>query len=485
MRKLQGYGPSLIVLITALVVLLAGPSAVRQIAFYQARTHAIQASLRLETTDILTQLQQAYRDIATVAEPSVVHISAEQMMGGSIYSSTGSGWIYDNLGHIVTNYHVIEDAQRIQVQLHTGEMREAELLGRDRGTDIAVIRISPERLLPATRASSDDVRQGDIVFAFGSPFEFRFSMSQGVVSGIGRYAGLDDFDYEDFIQVDAAINPGNSGGPLTDLHGRVIGMNTAIATGQGNIVGHGQFAGIGLTIPMSMIESVVDQIIERGEVSKGYLGVQLATDKIMEATLDTARTRGFQGLGVAIGRVEPDGPAAQSGLQVNDIITHVQNRPVESAAQVRSVISSARPGDTVSIHVWRWDASVAAGAELDMSVTLARLDPSRTTVEYVRGLGLDGLTNLSRAEALRTGLTSPGGVIIEQVVPGMAYDGIIKPRSIIVAVAGRSVANTDEFYNAVQRCFDRGIRGAMITLQTPDGELDEVPLLRRNPFVRP
>jgi 2-alkenal reductase len=154
MRRLAQYGPSLIVLVTASLVLILGPAAVRQITFAQGKAQAIQASNRLEQSTLLEQLNQAYRDIAASVEPSVVHISAEQVIRDrsgrqAVLGSSGSGWVYDNLGHIVTNAHVIEDAQRIEVQLQGGDLREAELVGRDQQTDIAVIRIDPVHTFPA------------------------------------------------------------------------------------------------------------------------------------------------------------------------------------------------------------------------------------------------------------------------------------------------------------------------------------------------
>ncbi|MCZ6612226.1 MAG: trypsin-like peptidase domain-containing protein, partial [Planctomycetota bacterium] len=270
MSRLNRYGPSLIVLGTALVVLLAGPAAIRRLTYAQTQARIIQANDRLENASVLRQLNQAYRDIAALVEPSVVHISIERLMrdrsgDDRVDRSAGSGWIYSDQGYIVTNEHVIRGAQRIQVQLYDGpRLREAQLVGADQLTDVAVIKIPPGQLHPAVLGDPDDpVRQGDIVFAFGSPFDFRFSMSSGVVSGMGRSVGIIRGDhgrwmgYENFIQVDAAINPGNSGGPLTDARGRVIGMNTAIATGERrSSFDDGQFASIGLAIPMSMIESV-------------------------------------------------------------------------------------------------------------------------------------------------------------------------------------------------------------------------------------
>ena len=187
MRKLSGYGPSLIVLATAMLVLFLGPGAVRHLTYQQTEARRIQAVQRLEQSNILEQINQAYRDIAVFVEPSVVHISARQPLGrrGGIVS-TGSGWVYDEHGHIVTNHHVVANADRIDVQLASGEIRQGTMMGSDETTDIAVVKIDPGRLHPAVLAEvNEPVNQGDLVFAFGSPFDFRFSMSSGIVSGKG------------------------------------------------------------------------------------------------------------------------------------------------------------------------------------------------------------------------------------------------------------------------------------------------------------
>jgi S1-C subfamily serine protease len=323
MRKIEAYGPSLIVLATAATVLVAGPAAVDRITHSYTSARIIEASQRLDDNPVLAQINQAYRDIAEVVEPSVVHISTESWVRNRLgerarRASSGSGWIYDEAGHIVTNYHVIEDAQRIEVQLYNGAIREAEIVGSDPTTDIAVLRIPSENIHPATRNSGEDgpVRQGDMVFAFGSPFDFRFSMSSGVVSGKGRSVGVirsnrsGDIGYENFIQVDAAINPGNSGGPLTDYRGHVIGMNTAIATGRRNDrMDDGQFAGIGLAIPIEMIEPVVDQLIDTGVVAKGFLGVSVVDPS--NTLIQELRLIGYdpRSPGLLVGSIDINSPA--------------------------------------------------------------------------------------------------------------------------------------------------------------------------------
>ena len=180
----------------------------------------------------------------------------------------------DDAGHVVTNFHVVEGVDELEVELYDGEIRAATVGGTDPTTDIAVLKIDSGRLIPATRRSLDQIlEQGELCFAFGSPFDLRFSMSSGIISGLGRDLYIQAFG-NNFIQVDAAINPGNSGGPLTDAMGRVIGMNTAIATGETEPERQ-QFAGIGLAIPIDVIESVVDQVVNDGTIRKGFLGVHV------------------------------------------------------------------------------------------------------------------------------------------------------------------------------------------------------------------
>ncbi len=275
-------GLLLSLVVASIAALVVVPSIIDRIELERTRQQVSLATIALthgEDGDILQRFSDATRAVARRVRPSVVHVmSAAGDRGRHEMIGNGSGWVWDATGHVVTNWHVVEDADHIEVQLHDGELRNATLIGSDPSTDVALLKVGGASLVPATRTPDfKTIEQGDLVFAFGSPLDFRFSMSSGLVSGLGRTAGIVGDGrrggYEDFIQVDAAINPGNSGGPLTDAKGRVIGMNTAIATHLERPDGTGIFSGIGLAIPLPMIESVVTQLLDHGTVRKGYLGI--------------------------------------------------------------------------------------------------------------------------------------------------------------------------------------------------------------------
>ncbi|MFZ4723391.1 MAG: S1C family serine protease [Phycisphaerales bacterium] len=497
MRRLEHLGPALVTLAAAGVLLLLAPSAIRQ---YQRETmirRAADAERRLEQGTVLDQLSQATRDIADVVEPSVVHVSVTGSIRGALgsraYRNTGSGWVYDTQGHIVTNAHVIDGAQRIEVQLAGGDRADARLVGQDLRTDIAVLEVSVPGLQPARR-STEDPRQGDMVFAFGSPFDFRFSMSSGIVSGLERTADLQDIDYENFIQTDAAINPGNSGGPLTDTRGVVVGMSTAIATGsgRGSALGQGQFAGIGLAIPISMIENVVDQIITRGEVEKGFLGVRgvdvadLRNGRVRAPTL-LAAVESWTGDGAIVDFVSPGSPAEAAGVQVGDVIVSIGGQRVASAARMRTLIANHRPGDRVKVQVWRLQpGSTHEGEVVDLEAQMARLDPETNMEEYaaaLRAVGFTRLLTLTEAEARARGIEFRRGVLVDAVDPESSIAAEAPANAVIVEAFGGSVATVDDLYLRISRGLPESARRLEIplTIVRPTGERAQlvIPLPRR------
>jgi len=495
----MSYGPGLVVLTAAAAALFAAPLAVRQFVNAQTTVDVVQASNRLIAPgNLLAEINAVQRDIAKAVEPSVVHVSTSGTVRrramSQAFVSSGSGWIWDDQGHIVTNAHVVDGADRMEVQLYNGELREAEIIGRDIRTDIAVVKIAPGDLHMAQRGDSDTLQQGDMVFAFGSPFDFRFSMSAGIVSGLGRTAGLDDLDYQNFIQVDAAINPGNSGGPLTDVYGKVVGMNTAIATGRGNSVGQGQFAGIGLAIPMSMIENVVNQLIETGDVKKGLLGVlvvppderDLAT--LADPTLNFVSNH-FKGEGAVVVRVEPKSPAATAGLRVGDVLLAIDGRKVTSDSQVRAIVSSRRPGTEIALDVWRPDLASGIAKNESIKVTLGEFETSDRAPLLTAALKQLGFQNLATATEQRCReLNVPyrRGVLVESVRDGSELAKIVPVGSIIVDVLEQPIGSEDELYARVVSYGQklRGSRGGgpvekqflqiPITVVPPKGEPQRV-----------
>ena len=482
--------PAALLAVAAASALWTVPALMRTAGTVRAARSMDAAAGRLDGPGVLEAMGAAMRDVAEAVEPAVVHVSvaaaAKGRLGERGFTQSGSGWIWDGSGHVVTNAHVVDGAREVEVQLHDGSLHAASIVGLDPRTDVAVLRIDAPGLLPARR-SADLPAQGDLVFAFGSPFEFRFSMSSGIVSGLGRSAGLAEVEYESFIQVDAAINPGNSGGPLADIRGDVIGMNTAIATGRGSTVGSGQFAGIGLAIPMSIVENVVGQLIDHGTVSRGFLGVQMldaqrlrmvgARDPAIVAAL--AR---FPDDPAIVSSVTPGSPAESTGLRPGDVIVSIGGRRIEVVDEVTSEIGTKRPGTALDLEVWRsepgpGDDAARIERRIPFRVTLATLDPSRAAgpiVQFAQRLGLAELADGARGARRGVEVRRAQGAVAQDVPPG----------SLIVAVDGMRVASLDDLWIRLQRSAVGRVRLAsepsvLLTIVRPDGSERDVELALR------
>ncbi len=257
--------------------------------------------------------------------------------------SRGSGVIINaSKGYVITNHHVIEKADEISVMLLDGRQFQAKLIGEDPETDVALLKISADNLTALPLADSDKLRVGDFVVAIGNPFGLGQTVTSGIISGLQR-SGLGIEGYENFIQTDASINPGNSGGALIDLRGELVGINTAILAPSGGNVG------IGFAIPSNMVQQVAQHLADFGEVRRGVLGVQ-----IQDLTSDLAAAFGLSGKkGAVVVAVEPNSPAKKAGLRSSDIITAINNKPVNSATAVRNRIGLLRIGERVKITVIR------------------------------------------------------------------------------------------------------------------------------------
>ena len=360
MRKLVSAFPAFVVLIIAILALILTPRIIERMTIAQQTAKIKLARTTLNEDDVLRQIDRATAAIAQIVEPSVVHIETdvELRSNASATVSSGAGWVYDQAGHIVTNAHVVQNADTVSVEFYDGRVRRARVVGTDVYTDIAVVQIqSGDNVFPAQRSTQRLPQLGELVYAFGSPFGFKFSMSEGIVSGLGREAAGSNVigGYTNYIQTDAAVNPGNSGGPIVNTDAKVIGMNVAIATarsiGQAPEDSGADSAGISFAIPLGTIEPIVNQIIEHGGVKRGYLGIRFNGNETVRVS--TGDNEGKALTGIIITEVEDDGPSAGSGLEPGDVIVAIQGSPVISDEALSSLISSSRPGETIRVSVVR------------------------------------------------------------------------------------------------------------------------------------
>ena len=274
-------------------------------------------------------------------------------------SGTGSGVIYSSDGYIMTNNHVVEFADEFQVTLHDSREFKARLVGRDASTDMAIIKIDATDLPVIEIGNSDDVRVGEWVLAVGNPFDLTSTVTAGIVSAKSRDIHIikgtrNSSPIESFIQTDAAVNPGNSGGALVDVEGRLIGINSAIATP------NGVFAGYSFAIPVNLVKRIIDDLIQYGEYRRGYLGVDIATmNGAVAEQLQIPYTKG-----IVVSGLDPQGSAAQAGIQTLDVITAINGKSVTTSAELLERIGRSTVGETVTLKVDR------SGKEREFQVQL-------------------------------------------------------------------------------------------------------------------
>jgi serine protease Do len=366
----------------------------------------------------------------------------------------GSGVIVDAQGTILTNNHVVDGADELTVVLDDDRELDAEILGTDPKTDVAVIRVKPgqpgaDNLRSAAFGDSDELEVGEWVMAIGAPFGLKQTVSAGIVSAVGR-GNMGIADYEDFIQTDAAINPGNSGGPLVGLDGRVVGINTAIASRTGGN------QGIGFAIPINMARSVMHQLLDGGSVTRGYLGVYIA-----DLSKDLAESFGFEGDdGVLIQDVGEQGPAAEAGLKAGDIVYERDGKPVEDVVTFRNGIAQTPPGTKVALGIWR------DGKKKSIAVTLGTLPgdeqqanvgkPGKARKQGRWGLGLGDVTP---ELAQRFELGDARGALVMQVRPeSPAAEAGLRPGDLIGKVKGKRVASAKEAVKLLRDAGDGPLR---------------------------
>lgn len=372
-------------------------------------------------------------------------VPAPAPRGDLFRQGQGTGFIVSEDGYILTNNHVVARATGVSVQLSTGEEYEAEIVGADPSTDLALLKIDAGGLEPVVFGDSDALRVGSWVVAVGNPFGLESTITAGIVSAKGR-SRVGIADYEDFIQTDAAINPGNSGGPLVNLYGEVVGVNTAIATRSGGNMG------IGFAIPSALAVSIMENLRDDGVVTRGWLGVG-----IQDLSAGLAESFGYHGEGgVLISHVEESGPADRAGLRVGDIVTTFDGERVDATDQFRLRVAGSSPGSDVEMRLFR------NGREITRDVEIGELETAPTpgsSDEANVDLGLE-LRDLDSRTAQQLGLDTVEGVLVTSVDPlSAAARAGLRPRDVITHVQGMAVSDVRAFAGELRRHdLDEGVR---------------------------
>ena len=440
-------------------------------------------------SEVLKSLNAAFIEVARIARPSVVNISAtttpkrssrrrsqtpqgprdffEEFFGRPTPAeprkreARGSGFIVKKDGYILTNNHVIEGADKITVILDDKREFEAKLIGTDKETEVAVIKIEADGLPAAMLGDSDKLQVGELVMAIGNPFALSHTVTNGIVSATGRSGVLEAVTYQDFIQTDAAINPGNSGGPLVNIRGEVIGINTAIALAttaagmpiRGNV-------GIGFAIPINMARDVMNQLIENGQVVRGYLGIQFQPGLISK---DIAEKYGLdEPAGSLIAEV-PDGPSKDAGLKQGDLIVEFNGKTVKDNAHLLKLVAAAKPGEIAKVKVIRnrkkKEFKVKLGERSKDLVSFRRGTVPEDQEEW-RGIAVRELT-----EELAKRYEGQQGVLISSIDPESPVAQVDVPPQVgdlINEVEFEEIKNMDDYKQAIEKISEE--EGAMIRL---------------------
>ncbi len=424
---------------------------------------AVRAARLPDFSKIVERLSPSVVNISVIPEEKVVPRRRGEIdpfefffgRPGRRSRSLGSGVIIDEDGYIVTNHHVVEDAGKLLVKLENEKEYEAELIGSDKKTDIAVIKIDADGLVPIALGDSDELRVGEWVLAIGNPFGLDHTVTAGIVSAKGRRLRRPDSSpYDDFIQTDAAINPGNSGGPLVNLAGQMVGINTAIYSRSGGNIG------IGFAIPVNMVREIVPQLKETGHVTRGWLGVM-----IQPVNEDIAENLGLpEAKGALVASVTPDSPAERGGIQRGDVIVEFDGQDVPKSADLPSIVAGTPVGKKVEVVVIR------NGERKTIEVEVGKLEEGEAAGEPVKagklGLVVQNITpDIARELDLDKKIQ---GVVVSAVTRGSPADEAgIMPGDVIEMVGNKPVKNVAEFRKLVS---ERGEGESILVLVRRDDQ---------------
>jgi len=381
--------------------------------------------------------------------------------------STGSGFILSGDGYIVTNAHVVDEASEVLVRLSDRREFRAKVIGADKRSDIALLKIDATNLPKVTIGDPDKLKVGEWVVAIGKPFGLENTMTAGIVSAKGR--DLPQENLVPFIQTDVAINPGNSGGPLFNMRGEVVGINSLIYSRTGG------YMGLAFAVPIDIAMSTVKQLQEKGRVTRGRIGVQ-----IQEVTKEAAEAFGLKSaMGALVNSVERDGPAAKGGVESGDIILKVDNREVHSSNELPRIITAVRPGTKVTLTLWRKGATKEVAVTVaEMKEDAAQVQPKRATPapkEKAKpnrmGLVLSDLTDEQKKE-----LDLKSGVLIEDI--SGVVRGNVQAGDVITAIIQRGQATEAKSASQVNDLLAKLDKGAPVTLQLRRGEAQFFSTLR-------
>jgi serine protease Do len=457
--------PLVIAAICSIIGLIMGLG-ISSIFSFNSNGYAKDITIPKESVDILSKTNNAMAEVVAAVKPSVVNISSTHTIKGNgmhspffndpffkrffgnefrffempkeyKQSSLGSGVIVDKDGYILTNNHVVKDADEIKVKLSDDREFKGKVIGVDPKTDLAVIKIDSNHLPVIKLGDSDKLRVGETVIAIGNPFGLSYTVTSGIISATGR-ANVGIADYEDFIQTDAAINPGNSGGALVNVRGELVGINTAIFSTTGG------YQGIGFAIPSNMAKVVMESLIKKGKVIRGWLGVTiqpLTPDLVKQFNIGDEK-------GVLVGDVVEDSPAEKAGIERGDVIVEFDGKKVEDVVNLRNMVANTLPNEEVTINLIRDGKPKTVKVKIaEMPVENQKL--SKTFDNQLKGVHVQGLN-----PELKRNLNVPKrvtGVVITDIEDGSPAQGILMNGDIIMEINKKDIHNVKDYESVVSR----------------------------------